>query len=218
MNKFFALLIYSTQEENDASASRIALKRMLDVIIAGLLMIALSPLLILISLLIKLDSHGPVIYKRRLLGYKGQEFDMYKFRTMALNSDDLVETMPLQAEFKKNHKLKNDPRITRVGRFLRKHSLDELPQLLNVLLGNMSLVGPRPIHPVELQHYDGLANMMQSIKPGMTGLWQVSGRSNLNYEERVRLDIYYVRNWSIRLDFKLLLKTIPEVIKGPGAY
>jgi lipopolysaccharide/colanic/teichoic acid biosynthesis glycosyltransferase len=218
MNKIFSLLIYSSQKEGDVNASRTALKRMLDVIIAGLLVIALSPLLILISLMIKLDSNGPVIYKRRLLGYKGQEFNMLKFRTMALNSDDLVETMPHQEEFKKNHKLKDDPRITRVGRFLRKHSLDELPQLVNVLSGDMSLVGPRPIHPVELHHYDGQANLMQSIKPGMTGLWQVSGRSNLNYEERVRLDIFYVRNWSIRLDIELLLKTIPEVIKGPGAY
>jgi lipopolysaccharide/colanic/teichoic acid biosynthesis glycosyltransferase len=138
---------------------------------------------------------------------------------MYIDQEGLInKSVPLSEELKMNHKLKNDPRITRLGRFLRKHSLDELPQLFNVITGDMSLVGPRPIRPDELKYYEGMAGLLLSIRPGMTGLWQVSGRSNLSYEERVRLEIYYVRNWSIRFDLSLMLKTIPEVIKGSGAY
>jgi lipopolysaccharide/colanic/teichoic acid biosynthesis glycosyltransferase len=219
MDKISSLLPYASHRENDTTGVRSAFKRMLDICIAGLMIIALSPLMLLIMLLIKLDSSGPVLFRRRLLGYLGHEFDMFKFRTMYQDSDDLVVSQgPYQEEFSKIHKLKNDPRITRLGRILRKHSLDELPQLLNVLKGDMSLVGPRPIHADELEQYNGQVNLFHLVKPGMTGLWQVSGRSNLEYEERVRLDIYYVRHWSIQYDLRLLIRTIPIVIRGLGAY
>jgi len=185
--------------------------------IAGLIII--SPFLLLIAVLIKMSSPGPIIHKRRVMGLNGKQFYALKFRTMVVNGDELMDSHPdLKEELARNHKLKTDPRVTRVGNFLRKYSLDELPQLFNVLKRDMSLVGPRMISPEEVAMYKQFDMNLLTVLPGMTGLWQVSGRSDISYEERVRLDMYYIRNWSIWLDLQLLFQTIPAVLKGRGAY
>lgn len=182
-------------------------------------LILLLPLLVLIAVIIKLDSPGPVLYRRRVMGVKGCQFDAYKFRTMHLNGDEILERNPiLKEELEKNHKLKNDPRITRVGKILRKFSLDELPQLLNVLKHEMALVGPRMISPEEMKEYNQWSINLLTVRPGLTGLWQVSGRSDVSYEERIRLDMAYIRNWSIWLDMQLIINTIPAVLRSRGAY
>lgn len=182
-------------------------------------MLAVLPLMLLIAIVIKLDSPGPVIYRRRVMGLNGRQFDAYKFRTMHVNGDEILAQYPdLQNELSETHKLKHDPRITRVGHFLRKASLDELPQLFNVMKRQMSLVGPRMISPSEMEKYNDWALNLLTVLPGITGLWQVSGRSDISYNERVRLDMYYIRNWTIWLDIQLLLQTIPAILKGRGAY
>ncbi len=195
------------------------LKFILDysITIPGLILI--SPILMLIAILIKLDSPGPIIYRRRVMGVNGVQFDAYKFRTMNPNGDEILERHPeLKAVLEENHKLVEDPRVTMVGQFLRKTSLDELPQLFNVLKREMSLVGPRMISPLEMKKYDKWDMNLLTVRPGITGLWQVSGRSDVTYAERVRMDMYYIRNWSIWLDLELLLQTIPAVLRGRGAY
>ena len=185
--------------------------------IPGLILI--SPFLLLIAILVKFDSPGPVIHRRRVMGVNGNQFDAYKFRTMVTNGDQLLTASPeLQAELAENHKLKDDPRITRVGRFLRRFSLDELPQVFNVLRREMSLVGPRMISPEEMAKYSQWGINLLTVHPGITGLWQVSGRSEVSYEDRVRMDMHYVRNWSLWLDLQLLVQTIPAVLRARGAY
>jgi exopolysaccharide biosynthesis polyprenyl glycosylphosphotransferase len=201
------------------TGSDTVLKLVLDYVLATVSLIVLSPFLVLISILVKISSPGPVIHKRLVLGLNGKQFLAWKFRTMAANGDELLDQHPeLREELARNHKLKNDPRITRVGAFLRKYSLDELPQLINVLKRDMSMVGPRMISPPEVSMYKQFDMNLLTVLPGITGLWQVSGRSDISYEERVRLDMYYVRNWSIWLDLQLLFQTIPVVIRGHGAY
>jgi len=187
-------------------------------VVAGLLMI--WPLLLVLAVLVKLDSKGPVIHRRRVLGVGGRHFSAYKFRTMYVNGDTILQRSPeLAAELRNNHKLKRDPRVTRIGRWLRRYSLDELPQLFNVLLGQMALVGPRMISPEEAEKYGRHKLNLLSVKPGITGLWQVNGRSEVSYEERVKLDMYYIRNYSVWLDLQILLvQTLPVVIRGQGAY
>lgn len=196
-----------------------AMKLALDYLITIPGLIAISPLLLMIAIAIKLDSPGPVIYRRQVMGINGRPFGAYKFRTMHVNSDRILAGYPdLQAELARTHKLRRDPRVTRMGNILRKSSLDELPQLLNVIKREMSLVGPRMISPGELKMYDAWGLNLLTVPPGITGLWQVSGRSDISYQERVRLDMYYIRNWTIWLDIQLLLQTIPAVIRGQGAY
>lgn len=187
-------------------------------VVAGLLVI--WPVLLAIAILIKLDSKGPVIYRRRVLGVAGQHFNAYKFRTMRMDGDTILRRSPgLVAELQCNHKLKKDPRVTKVGQWLRRYSLDELPQLFNVLFGQMALVGPRMISPQEGEKYGRHKLNLLSVKPGITGLWQVNGRSDVSYEERVKLDMYYIRHYSIWLDVQILLvQTLPAVIRGRGAY
>lgn len=196
------------------------LKLLLDYTIVLTALFTLLPLLLLIALWIKLDSPGPVLYRRRVLGMGGKPFDAFKFRTMFINGDAILAGQPaLLAELCTNHKLKADPRITRAGRWLRRTSLDEVPQVLNVLLGQMSLVGPRMITPEEAAHYGRMCQNLLTVRPGLTGLWQVSGRADLAYEERVRLDMHYIRNYSLWLDLQILfLQTPIAVIKGRGAY
>ena len=153
------------------------------------------------------------------MGVNGRQFDAFKFRSMVVNGDEILAENPeLQEELAKNHKLKNDPRITRIGNFIRKTSMDELTQLFNVLKREMSLVGPRMISPEEMEMYNKLGINLLTVRPGITGLWQVSGRSDISYEQRVRLDMHYIRNWSIWMDLQLLFQTIPAVIKKRGAY
>lgn len=195
------------------------LKLILDYSIALPGLIAIAPFLLVIAIVIKLDSPGPILYRRRVMGINGKQFDAYKFRTMRVNGDEILARHPeLQEELRRNHKLKNDPRITRVGHFLRKYSLDELPQLLNVLKREMSLVGPRMIAPEEMEMYEQWGMNLLTVPPGITGLWQVSGRSDIAYGERVQLDMQYIRNWSIWLDLQILTQTPMAVIRARGAY
>lgn len=195
------------------------LKLLLDYFLTIPALIFLGPIMLLISLAVKLDSQGPVIYRRRVIGMNGRHFDAYKFRTMHINGNEILEAHPeLQRELREHFKLRYDPRVTRVGRFLRHFSLDELPQLFNVLKRDMSLVGPRIITPEETSKYRQWDRNLLTVRPGLTGLWQVSGRSEIAYDERVRLDMYYIRNWSIWLDLQILYQTIPAVLKGRGAY
>jgi len=195
------------------------IKLVLDYCISIPVFILGSPLFALVVLAIKLDSPGPVIYRRRVLGMQGRQFDAFKFRTMCTNGDEILDVHPkLKHELSKNYKLKDDPRVTRLGKLLRKFSLDELPQLINVLKRDMSLVGPRMITPEELKEYDKWHKNLLTIRPGMTGYWQVNGRSDVSYEERVSLDMYYIRNWTIWFDLQLLFQTIPAVLRKRGAY
>ena len=196
-----------------------ALKKLLDLSLTIPGLIVISPLLLLIALAIKLDSRGPVIHRRQVMGVNGKKFYAYKFRTMCTNGDQILENYPeLKKELAENHKLKEDPRVTKVGSFLRKYSLDELPQLFNVLRGEMSLVGPRMISPEETEKYTKWELNLLTVHPGMSGLWQVSGRSDVSYEERVRLDMYYIRNWSIWFDLQILIQTLPAILNKRGAY
>lgn len=195
------------------------LKTILDYSITLPAMLVILPMYLVIGLAIRLDSPGPIIYRRRVMGQNNRQFDAFKFRTMYVNGDEiLAQNAELQEEFEKNKKLKDDPRVTRVGKILRKYSLDEFPQFINVLRRDMSLVGPRMIHPDEMSQYNQWGMNLLTVKPGITGLWQVSGRSDLSYAERVRLDMHYIRNWSIWLDLQLLTQTIPAVLRGRGAY
>ena len=195
------------------------LKFVLDYLLAIVSLIVLSPFLVIIGICIKMSSPGPVLHRRLVMGLNGKQFYALKFRTMVINGEEVLEKHPeLKQELAINHKLKNDPRVTRIGAFLRRYSLDELPQLFNVLKREMSMVGPRMISPQEAPMYKQFVMNLFTVLPGITGLWQVSGRSDISYEERVRLDMIYVRNWSLWLDLQLLFQTIPAVLKAKGAY
>ena len=194
-------------------------KAALDYTLALGAILLFAPLFLLLSILIKLDSAGPVIYRRRVVGMRGKVFGAFKFRTMITDADDYLHAHPdLCREWEETGKIRTDPRITRVGRALRRFSLDELPQLLNILRGEMSLVGPRMITPGERRHFGRWQHNLLTVRPGITGLWQVSGRSDLSYEERVRLDMHYIRNHTIWLDLKVISSTVSAVLKGKGAY
>lgn len=194
-------------------------KTAMDYLAALLLLLVLAPVFIVIAIVIKRDSPGPVLHRRQVVGRGGQTFNAFKFRSMRVDGAEILARHPeLEAELAQNHKLKNDPRVTRVGNFLRRTSLDELPQLLNVLLGQMSLVGPRMITLEEMDKYGKWRWNLLSVKPGITGLWQISGRSDVSYEERVRLDMYYIRNYTLWLDLQILWRTPSTVLKRQGAY
>ena len=194
------------------------LKRCLDVALSAVLLVLLLPVFALISFLVLCDDGIPVIYRRRVVGLKGN-FDAFKFRTMVRNADSILARTPgLKTQFERNFKLKHDPRVTRVGAILRKYSLDELPQLLNVLQGQMSLVGPRMITEAELGKYGARKHLLRSVKPGMTGYWQVNGRQNVSYDERVTMDAYYVTRWSLLMDLRILAETPRKVFKREGAF
>ena len=200
-----------------------AAKRLLDLAFSVLLLVCLSPLLALIALLIRLESPGKALYRQSRIGLYDGRFRVWKFRSMRANSDALLaeylaKNPEAADEWRRDHKLKHDPRVTRLGRILRKTSLDELPQLLNVVRGEMSLVGPRPIVDSEVQKYGNSFALYRQVIPGLTGLWQVSGRNERSYDERVELDTYYVRNWSPWLDIYLLARTVKVVVTGYGAY
>lgn len=194
-------------------------KRTFDITLAGSLVLLLSPLLLALSVLVKLTSPGPVFYRQERIGLRGSTFNMLKFRSMKVNADaELRALLEAQGSYDKPlFKVENDPRITAVGRVLRKYSLDELPQLFNVLGGSMSLVGPRPQRDGEVALYDDAAHRRLYVSPGMSGLWQVSGRSNLSWEESIRLDLYYVENWSLMGDVVILFRTFKAVFTSNGA-
>ncbi|MBE7474413.1 MAG: sugar transferase [Anaerolineae bacterium] len=195
------------------------MKSMLDLTLSIISLLVFLPIMLAIAIAIRLDSPGPIFHLRRVVGVGGKGFNAFKFRTMYVDADERLSRDPeLRREFEMNHKLKNDPRVTRIGRFLRRTSLDELPQLINVLLGQMSLVGPRMITAEERARYGKFRMNLSTVKPGITGLWQVSGRSDVSYEERVMLDMNYIRNYSIWFDLFILWQTIPAVLKSRGAY
>ena len=194
-------------------------KRFADIICSAIGIILLSPFFIIISIAIKLTSRGPVIFVHKRVGKNGKEIGIYKFRSMVMNAEELIEkfTPEQKEEFQKNFKLENDPRITRVGKFLRKTSLDELPQLFNILKGELSIVGPRPVIEAETKIYGKYKDMLLSVKPGLTGFWAANGRSDTSYKRRRAMEIYYVKKRSLFFDIKIILKTAVSVFKGDGA-
>jgi exopolysaccharide production protein ExoY len=198
-------------------------KRLFDIVLSSMVLILLAPLLVTLALVLKFTDLGPAIYRHTRVGCDGRRFDCFKFRTMVLDSENvlnsLLETDPsAREEWERDRKLKNDPRVTRLGALLRASSADELPQLFNVLLGHMSLVGPRPVTSEELERYGDDIDLYLSVRPGVTGPWQVCGRSELSWEERVKLDANYVRNWQFSTDLLILLRTMRAVIQRRGSW
>jgi exopolysaccharide production protein ExoY len=198
-------------------------KRTIDIILALSGIVLLAPLLLICFILTIATPSGPALFRHRRVGFNGEHFDCLKFRTMAADSQErlsrLLETdAEAAAEWEANRKLRRDPRVTFVGDMLRKSSLDELPQLFNVLKGNMSIVGPRPVTEEELERYDSSVSAYLACRPGITGLWQVSGRSKTTYSKRVAFDAYYAHNWSLALDIKILIVTIPSLLVADGAF
>ena len=201
-------------------AGSLAIKRGLDILAGTAGLLALSPLLLTVIALIKLEDRGPIFFRQMRVGLRGRPFGMWKFRSMVLNADALKDQLLKQNEMQGGvtFKMKNDPRITRIGKYLRKFSIDEMPQLYNVLQGDMSLVGPRPPVPREVQEYTVEDRQRLLAKPGLTCFWQVGGRSEIDFNGQVRLDVEYIKSQSVWLDIKLLFKTVPAVVLGKGAY
>src|SRR5205809_5713755 len=192
---------------------------MVDIFVSLFILALGSPLWMCIALAIRLNSEGEIIYKQTRIGWEGRSFKMYKFRSMYKDADQRLADLWMKNEARGPlFKMRDDPRITPIGKFLRRTSLDEFPQIINVLRGEMSLVGPRPPLPGEVAQYDELQKGRLAIKPGLTGLWQVRGRSNLSFDEGVLMDLYYIENWSLRLYFLILFRTIPAVLTNRGAY
>jgi exopolysaccharide biosynthesis polyprenyl glycosylphosphotransferase len=207
-------------DEPQFSGGSRMVKTIFDRTAAALAIVMLSPLLLMLALLVKVTSEGPAFFVQTRIGRDGKPFRMVKFRSMYAGAERQVTELTARNEVSGGvlFKIRNDPRVTPVGRFLRKSSLDELPQLFNVLTGTMSLVGPRPALPSEVAHYRGAVHRRLLVKPGLTGLWQISGRSDLSWDESVRLDLRYVENWSLALDLSVLIKTARVVFSGSGAY
>lgn len=215
--------VRQAQNENLPRISRSSLKRLFDVVGASIGLVVLSPLMLMLAALIKVTDGGSVFYGHRRIGRNGTAFNCLKFRTMAANSDDLLEIYlseneSARVEWDRDRKLKSDPRITSIGVVLRNLSLDELPQLFNILIGEMSIVGPRPVVSDELEKYGAAAQYYLSTRPGLTGLWQISGRNDVSYGRRVELDQIYVKNWSFQSDLVIIVKTIPVVCLAKGSY
>lgn len=194
-------------------------KRFFDIVLASIGMIGLSPIFLIISLAIKLESKGPIFFKHTRIGKDGKIIKIYKFRSMVNNAEDLIEefTPEQMKEYKENYKLTNDPRITKVGKFLRKTSLDELPQLINIIKGDLSIIGPRPVVADELKKYGTNTRKFLSVTPGLTGYWAANGRSCTSYEQRMQMELFYIDNLSLKMDIKVFFKTIEAVIKREGA-
>jgi undecaprenyl-phosphate galactose phosphotransferase len=214
-------VVVMSAESALANPFKRAAKRAFDVAVASFLIVTLSPLLLAIAIMVRRGG-GPALYRHQRVGFEGRMFGCLKFRSMDINGDRILADLlandaDAAAEWAATQKLRNDPRVTPVGRFLRHTSLDELPQLFNVLRGDMSLVGPRPVVQSELGFYGDNADDYMLTRPGVTGLWQVSGRSDTTYAQRVRLDVWYVRNWSLWHDLAILMKTVPVVLLRRGA-
>ena len=192
---------------------------MIDVILASVALILLSPLFAIIAIAIKIDSKGPVFFAHKRIGKNGKIIKLYKFRSMVINAEELIKsfTPEQMKEYKENYKLTNDPRITKVGKFLRKTSLDELPQLINIINGDLSIIGPRPVIADELEKYGTNKDKFLSVTPGLTGYWAANGRSNTTYEQRMEMELYYIDNLSLKMDIKVFFKTILSVLKKEGA-
>lgn len=194
-------------------------KRAFDIASSLIAIIVFSPIILIIAIAVRVDTKGPIVFGHTRIGKNGSPIKVYKFRSMVQNADEVFNnfTEEQKREYYTNFKLDNDPRITKVGDFLRKTSLDELPQLFNILIGNMSVVGPRPIVQKEIEKYGIYANKMFSVTPGLTGYWQANGRSDTSYDERVQMDMYYIDNRSFSMDIKIIFKTVVSVIKKEGA-
>lgn len=197
----------------------IKIKRVIDVIFASIALILLSPVFAIIAIAIKIDSKGPVFFAHKRIGKNGNIIKLYKFRSMVINAEELIKsfTPEQMREYKENYKLTNDPRITKVGKFLRKTSLDELPQLINIINGDLSIIGPRPVVADELEKYGVNKDKFLSVTPGLTGYWAANGRSNTTYEQRMEMELYYIDNLSLKMDIKVFFKTILSVLKKEGA-
>ncbi|GHU95724.1 undecaprenyl-phosphate galactose phosphotransferase WbaP [Deltaproteobacteria bacterium] len=209
--------------QNLCDKRRLLIKRCIDLVLCFASLPVLLPLGLILAAAIRLDSAGPMLYRQKRVGLGGKEMQIYKFRTMVTNADTvllacLASDQALHVEWERDHKMKRDPRVTRVGAFLRKTSLDELPQVINVLAGTMSLVGPRPIVAEEKSKYNDVYKEYCRVRPGITGLWQISGRNDTTYAERVAFDHYYICNWSVWMDLWILGKTVPVALSGYGAY
>ena len=204
----------------EAQKNHLLTKRIFDVVVSGTILILLSPIFLMLSILISLDSKGPVFFFQDRVGKKGKLFKMYKFRSMYIDAEQRKAELMKHNEMQDGvlFKMKYDPRVTQVGRFIRKFSLDELPQLWNVLVGDMSLVGPRPPLPSEVAKYTPYQKRRLQVTPGITCIWQVSGRSDIPFTQQVELDLEYIAHQSLWYDLMLLMKTIPAVIKARGAY
>ncbi len=196
-----------------------SVKRVFDLVISTIGLIILSPIFLILAIIVKLDSKGPVFFAHTRYGKNGKKFKMYKFRTMYENAQDMINdfTPEQMKEWKENFKLQDDPRITKVGKFLRKTSLDELPQIVNIIKGDLSIIGPRPVIEEELEKYGESKEKFLSVTPGLTGYWQANGRSSTTYEQRMEMELYYIDHISPKLDFKIFFKTIESVIKKEGA-
>ncbi|MCS7245734.1 MAG: exopolysaccharide biosynthesis polyprenyl glycosylphosphotransferase [candidate division WOR-3 bacterium] len=222
-NIFTRPLSFISVRNNLVSKTMEINKRIFDIVFATFLLILFFPVMVIIAFLVKLTSKGPIFYIQERPGKHGKVIKIYKFRTMYMDAEGklkevLEKDQSLKLEFQKYKKLKDDPRITKVGKFLRKFSLDELPQLFNVIKGDMSIVGPRPYQLDELKEMGEYKDIIFSVKPGLTGLWQISGRSDLNFETKLKLETWYVLNWNFWLDIFIIIRTIPIVISGKGAY
>ena len=195
------------------------IKRFMDVILATIALVVLSPIFLIIAIAIKIESKGPVFFKHTRIGKNGKIIKLYKFRSMVINAEELIKsfTPEQMKEYKENYKLTNDPRITKIGKFLRKTSLDELPQLLNIIKGDLSIIGPRPVVTDELEKYGANTKKFLSVTPGLTGYWAANGRSCTTYEQRMQMELYYIDNLSLKMDIKVFFKTIEAVIKREGA-
>lgn len=196
-----------------------SVKRVFDLVISTIGLIMLSPIFLILAIIVKLDSKGPVFFAHTRYGKNGKKFKMYKFRTMYENAQDMINdfTPEQMKEWKENFKLQDDPRITKVGKFLRKTSLDELPQIVNIIKGDLSIIGPRPVIEEELEKYGENKEKFLSVTPGLTGYWQANGRSSTTYKQRMEMELYYIDHISPKLDFKIFFKTIETVIKKEGA-
>lgn len=198
-------------------------KRFIDLFLLLISSPVVLPVVLIVSLIVKISSPGPVFYGHKRTGKNGKEFKCWKFRSMVIDADKqlekiLAENPEMRAEWEKDRKFTNDPRVTKIGKILRKTSIDEIPQFFNILTGEMSFIGPRPVTEPELKKYGNKAQIILSVQPGLSGMWQISGRSDTGYEERVTLDSYYIQNWSVWLDIWIIIKTVYVVLRGKGAY
>jgi exopolysaccharide biosynthesis polyprenyl glycosylphosphotransferase len=209
------LLTFSSTPHDEI---RLLVKRVTDIVLAAAALLLVFPIMLLIALLIRLTSPGPAIFRQERCGLNGRRFVFYKFRSMCLDAEALRESVEHMSQRELAMKIPNDPRLTGVGRWLRKFSADELPQLWNVLKGDMSLVGPRPAIPSEVEQYKRWQRRRLRMRPGLTCLWAISGRDEVDFETWMKLDMEYIDNWSLGLDWKIILRTIPSVLSGRGAH